>query len=145
MFKRVLVLCQGNICRSPVAAAMLQQRLPQLEVRSAGLGALVGHGADATAAELASANGLDLSEHQAQQVNEALLRWADLVLVMSQRQRVAVGEMAPQSMGKTLLLGRWLSAAGQDIPDPYRKSREAFEHVHRLLAQATEGWVGRLG
>ena len=70
---------------------------------------------------------------------------ADLVLVMSDNQRRAVGELAPEALGKTLPLGKWLdNGQGRDIPDPYRKSREAFEHVHVLLQSAVGEWAKRL-
>ncbi|MCE8025751.1 MULTISPECIES: low molecular weight protein-tyrosine-phosphatase [Halomonadaceae] len=145
MFQRILVVCIGNICRSPVAEAMLRERLPHREFSSAGLGALVGRGVEPTARELAEAEGLDVSAHQARQLTPALLQAADLILVMSDGQRHAVAEMEPAALGKTMLLGRWLDGGkGREIPDPYRKSREAFEHAHELIKQATETWVGKL-
>ncbi|SAE97671.1 Protein-tyrosine-phosphatase [Enterobacter cloacae] len=51
--------------------------------------------------------------------------------------------MAPESRGKSLLFGQWLEP--QDIPDPYRKSREAFEYVFGLLGKASQEWARRLG
>ena len=111
-YTHILVLCQGNICRSPVAEAMLKQRLPNKQVQSAGLVALVGQGAEPTAAEIAMANGLDLSAHIARQVTVDMMQWADLILVMSQVQRSQVGQLVPQAMGKTLLLGHWLDQPG---------------------------------
>lgn len=143
MFDRILVVCIGNICRSPVAEAMLRQALPAKRLGSAGLGALVGQGVDPTARELAEADGLDVSDHQARQLTRELLMEADLVLVMSPGQRRAVGELAPEALGKTMLLGKWLPGEPQ-IPDPYRKSREAFEHVHGLLTDAVGEWTRRL-
>lgn len=62
---------------------------------------------------------------------------------MSGNQRRAVVELAPEALGKTMTLGRWLPGS-PDIPDPYRKSREAFEHVHQLLTKATKEWASRL-
>ncbi|MBF7053196.1 low molecular weight phosphotyrosine protein phosphatase [Halomonas sp. KAO] len=145
MFQRILVVCTGNVCRSPVAEAMLRRALPGKQVASAGLGALVGQNVDLSARELAEAEGLDVSIHQARQLTTEMLINHDLILVMSSGQRRAVGELAPEALGKTMLLGKWLAAGkGLDIPDPYRKSREAFEHVHQLLAEATAGWVARL-
>jgi len=143
MFNRILVVCAGNICRSPVAEAMLRRALPRREIDSAGLGALVGHGVEPTARELAEADGLDVANHQARQLTAEMLVDADLILVMSPGQRRAVGELAPQALGKTMLLGKWLPDE-PEIPDPYRKSREAFEHVHRLLGRATTSWAARL-
>jgi protein-tyrosine phosphatase len=145
MFQRILVVCTGNICRSPVAAALLRQRLPSRQIDSAGLGALVGQPAAPQARALAEADGLDVADHQAQQLTPELINAHDLILVMSDGQRRAVGEVAPEAFGKTLLLGRWLDGGkGQEIPDPYRKSDEVFAHVHRLLKDATDGWVGKL-
>ncbi|MDR5893273.1 low molecular weight phosphotyrosine protein phosphatase [Halomonas mongoliensis] len=143
MFQRILVVCTGNICRSPVAEAMLREALPGRRLGSAGLGALVGHGVEPTARALAEADGLDVAEHQARQLTAEMVGEADLVLVMSPGQRRAVGELAPQALGKTMLLGKWLPGE-PEIPDPYRKSREAFEHVHELLKEATQAWVARL-
>lgn len=145
MFQRILVVCTGNICRSPVAEALLAEALPSRHIESAGLGAVVGHGVEPTARRLGEAEGLDLAGHRAQQLTAEMLQAADLVLVMSEGQRRAAGELAPETLGKTMRLGRWLdSGQGRDIPDPYRKSPEAFEHVHQLLKDATHGWATRL-
>ncbi|WFM70012.1 low molecular weight protein-tyrosine-phosphatase [Halomonas sp. CKK8] len=145
MFNRILVLCTGNICRSPVAAAMLAAKLPEKQIETAGLNAMEGHGVEPRARALAEAEGLDVSEHTARQVTLDILQSADLVLVMSDGQRHAVGQMDPAALGKTMLLGRWLEGGqGREIPDPYRKSREAFEQVHALLKEATGEWARRL-
>lgn len=145
MFQHILIVCTGNICRSPVAQAMLQQRLPRLTVQSAGLGALVGQPVDKQARRLAEADGLDVASHRARQLDADQLSEADLVLVMSSGQRQAVARRWPEALGKTLLLGKWLSKSQEiEIPDPYRKSPEVFEHVHRLLKEATDLWAYRL-
>ena len=143
MFDNILVVCVGNICRSPVAEAMLCRALPDKRIQSAGLGALVGQGVDATARQLAEADGLAVADHRARQLTVEMLQGADLILVMSQGQRRAVGELSPQALGKTMTLGRWLPDE-PEIPDPYRKSRDAFEHVHHLLKDATNAWAKRL-
>ena len=145
MFQRILVVCTGNICRSPVAEAMLREALPGRRLGSAGLGALVGHGVEPTARALAAADGLDVADHQARQLTAEMLQAADLVLVMSDGQRRAIADLAPEALGKTMTLGKWLDGGqGKEIPDPYRKSRGAFEHVHRLLKEATQAWAARL-
>ena len=143
MFNRVLVVCAGNVCRSPLAEAMLRRALPAKQVSSAGLGALVGQNVDPTARELAEADGLNVSAHRARQLSSGMLAEADLVLVMSPGQRRAVGDLAPEALGKTMLLGKWLLDE-PEIPDPYRKSREAFEHVYSLLKEATKAWADKL-
>ncbi|MDW5377036.1 low molecular weight protein-tyrosine-phosphatase [Halomonas sp. HP20-15] len=146
-FSRLLVVCTGNTCRSPVAAALLRARLPALTIESAGLGALVGHGVEPTSRELAEREGLNVESHRARQVTQEMIQWADLVLVMSESQRLAIGKLDPASIGKTFLLGRWsgTSDKGQEIPDPYRKSHEVFEYVHGQLVRAADAWQKKLG
>jgi protein-tyrosine phosphatase len=143
VFNNILVLCIGNICRSPVAAALLKVHLPGKTIQSAGLGALVGHEADPIAAELAAQCGLDISAHRAQQVTTDQLRWADLILVMSEGQRAQVRAQDPTAAGKVMLLSHWLPGK-PDIPDPYKKSREAFTHVHSMLQTAVQAWLTKL-
>lgn len=147
MFQHILVVCTGNICRSPVGEALLKHRLPGKHIESAGLGALIGHGVDPNAACLAEADGLSVSEHQSRQLTAEMVQAADLILVMSESQRRAVSELSPPALGKTMLFGRWLGKPGghsEEIPDPYRKSPEAFAHVHRLLTEAAAAWAARL-
>ncbi|WP_108444451.1 low molecular weight protein-tyrosine-phosphatase [Halomonas denitrificans] len=146
MFHHILVVCTGNICRSPVAAAMLARALPNHRVESAGLGALVDHGVESSARALAEADGLEVAGHRARQLTVEMVREADIVLVMSEGQRQAVADLVPEALGKTMLLGRWLEAGqGRDIPDPYRQAPAVFDAVHRLLCEACEAWAARLG
>lgn len=144
MIEHILVVCTGNICRSPVAAAMLKQLCPGKHIESAGLGAMVGKGVDRTARQLAEAVGLDVTGHVACQLTHEMLQQADLVLVMSHGQRLAVGELSPAALGKTMLFGHWLESKAAEIPDPYRKSEQAFQHVHRQLWHAAQAWAEKL-
>jgi protein-tyrosine phosphatase len=144
MIEQILVVCTGNICRSPVAAAMLKQLCPGKHIESAGLGAMVGQGVAPMARQLAEAVGLDVTGHMARQLSHEMLQQADLVLVMSHGQRLAVGELSPAALGKTMLLGHWLEGDLAEIPDPYRKSEEVFQHVHRRLWHAAKAWAGKL-
>jgi protein-tyrosine phosphatase len=145
MFSTILVVCRGNICRSPVAAAMLAGCLPSHKVSSAGLTACVGEGVDPLARQLAEADGLDVSQHIARQLETALIDQANLVLVMSSEQRRMIANQWPEALGKTLRLGHWLAnGQGMDIPDPYRKPSAVFQHVHEMLKQATHCWLDKL-
>ncbi|KPJ87619.1 MAG: protein tyrosine phosphatase [Gammaproteobacteria bacterium SG8_11] len=139
MFNSILVVCIGNICRSPVAERMLQQLLPEKKISSAGVGALVGHPVDALAAEVAAKYGLDTSGHVARQLTPELCRGQDLILAMSEENREQVYRIAPEARGKVMLIGKWLDDA--EIPDPYKQSRRVHEEAYQLLDLATQSWV----
>ncbi|EKF73301.1 Low molecular weight protein-tyrosine-phosphatase wzb [Alcanivorax hongdengensis A-11-3] len=142
MFERVLVLCDGNICRSPTVAALLAQLKPGKQVSSAGLIGLEGRDMDATARDVARENGLECGPHVARKLNGDLCREADLILVMETRQRDRLIQQYPQASGKTFLLSHW--NGGHDIPDPYKRSRDVFEQIYPMMHKATEAWANKI-
>lgn len=146
MFNKILVVCVGNICRSPSGERILQAKLPNKHIASAGVGTaksdLTGKPADKMAAEVALAHGYSLEGHQAQQLTSDLCRDFDLILVMEKGHIDAVTSIAPEARGKTMLFGQWIGQ--QDIPDPYRLSKEAFDHAYDLIDQAATAWTKKL-
>ncbi|WP_415423477.1 protein tyrosine phosphatase [Serratia marcescens] len=142
MFDSILVVCVGNICRSPTGEHLLKQVLPNKRITSAGISALVGKGADAMAMNIAHAHNLSLEGHIAKQLTKELCREYALILVMEKGHVDAVCRLAPEVRGKTMLFGHWLEQL--EIPDPYRKSAEAFEFVYRLLADSSQKWAQAL-
>jgi len=143
MFNSILVVCTGNICRSPTGERLLRQLLPTKKVDSAGTGALKGHAADATACLVAEKHNLSLADHHGQQFTRQLAQQYDLILVMEKHHQEEVSSIAPEARGKTMLFAHWLN--GKAIPDPYRQSQEAFEHVYQLIEQAAQAWAKKLG
>lgn len=150
MIRKILVVCTGNICRSPVAAALLRRRLPGREIGSAGLSARVREPVHPLAARLAAEEGLDVDGHSARQLTDRMLSEAELVLVMTRAQRRSMLDRSPLLGGKVMLFGRWLGgggasggpgdASGGEIPDPYRKDEDAFRRAHRLMVRAADAW-----
>ena len=140
----ILTVCIGNICRSPVAEALLQSRLPGRKVWSAGLHALVGHAAEPTAQEIAMQHGLDLSSHRAQQLAGWMCSHADLVLVMETSHQQEMEKLYPTARGKIHRLGEFGLPGGFDIADPYRKPRAAFEVSHAAIVRGVDEWVRRI-
>ncbi|NQY63794.1 MAG: low molecular weight phosphotyrosine protein phosphatase [Alteromonadaceae bacterium] len=140
MFNSVLMVCAGNICRSPTAEYLLKSIVKNdaVMVSSAGLAALVGKSADSTAKSIASSFDIDMSEHKGRQLSSQLIAETDLILVMEQRHLTDLHGRYPQARGKTFLLGKWID--NKEIPDPYRQSHEAFEHVYQLINQACNAW-----
>ncbi|EPU4477662.1 protein tyrosine phosphatase [Klebsiella pneumoniae] len=142
MFDSILVVCTGNICRSPIGERILQRAFPGKIIESAGTGALVGQNADRQAYNVASQNGLSLDGHKGRQFTSSLSREYELILVMEKYHMEQIGKIAPEARGKTLLYGQWIGQ--KDIPDPYRKSDEAFFSVYKLIEQASQGWIEKL-
>lgn len=143
-FKHILVVCVGNICRSPTAAHLLREALVDTgcTVESAGLGALVGKPIDADALAVLTEKGHTPAAHEARQITPALLAKADLILVMEKRHLQDIASSAPHVRGKTFLLGKWLGDA--EIPDPFRKDRDAFEHAYTLIDKSVAAWAGKI-
>jgi len=142
MINSILVVCVGNICRSPTGERLLKCALPDKQIASAGLNAMTGYAAEQTASEVAAANGLSLAGHQAQQFTAELSREFDLILVMEKKHIDQITRIDPAARGKTMLMGHWLNQI--EIADPYKRSREAFEAVYGLLENATQKWVNVL-
>ncbi|EEW24760.1 arsenate reductase/protein-tyrosine-phosphatase family protein [Rhodobacter ferrooxidans] len=142
MFSSVLVVCVGNICRSPAGERFLRARLPGLTISSAGIGALVGHAADPTASEAAAARGVSLEGHVARQFTPELGASHDLILVMEPGHRAEIIRLAPQLSGKVMLFDQWTGAKG--IADPYRLSRDFHDRVIDQIASAADAWAGKL-
>ncbi|SDH43466.1 low molecular weight protein-tyrosine-phosphatase [Variovorax sp. OV700] len=137
----VLVVCIGNICRSPMAEVLLAKTLPQITVSSAGTGALIGHPADPIAQALMAERGLDLGYHRARQVTQAMCVEADLILTMDEGQRRHIENNYPLTRGRVFRLAE---TAKLNIPDPYRMGQEAFEHALQLIDAGVKTWAERI-
>ncbi|MGE9549653.1 protein tyrosine phosphatase [Erwinia amylovora] len=142
MINSILVVCVGNICRSPTGERLLKTALPGKQVASAGLSAMVDHAADNTASSVASEHGLSLDGHVARQLTSGMCRDYDLLLVMEKKHVDLVNRINPSVRGKTMLFGHWLNQ--QEIADPYKKSRDAYEATYGLLENAAQKWVNAL-
>lgn len=144
LLKRVLIVCVGNVCRSPTAENLLRGALAHsdIKVSSAGLAALVGEPIEPTARAVLEAHGHPPDEHQAIQLAPTAIRDADLILVMERQHVSNVLDMAPEARGKVLMLGKWQN--DRDISDPYRQGKAAFVHAYALIEEAVNAWAQRL-
>ena len=140
-FDNILVVCVGNICRSPMAEALLKQRYPDKVIDSAGVGALVGHPADPAALEIMTKQQLDITNHVAKQIDENLAKKADLIFTMSDSQTKWIEERWPFCRGKTFKLGHWTD---NDIADPYRHEITAFETAYQDIVDGLEQWADKI-
>lgn len=140
--RSILVVCVGNICRSPLGERVLRVRLPDVTVTSAGIAALVGEPADATAREVGAARGVSLDGHVARQFTADIGASADLILAMEPGHRREISRIAPHLAGRTMLFDQWSGAGG--IPDPYRRPRDFHEAVFKRVSEAADAWAMRL-
>lgn len=137
-FKKVLVVCVGNICRSPIAEYLIKKQNLQLEVSSAGIAALAGHPADEKAKIAAQNLGLDLSQHIAKQLTTHAVAQAELILVMSTRQQRHIEQTWTSARGKPFRLGHWQD---QNISDPFQQDQDVFNKTSQLIALCVADWT----
>ncbi|WP_070990085.1 low molecular weight protein-tyrosine-phosphatase [Halofilum ochraceum] len=144
MFQSVLCVCTGNLCRSPMAAVLLADRLGAdgPSVASAGTGAVVGEPAAEHARAAVAARGLDLEGHRARQVTASLLREHELVLAAEGSHVRALLRIEPAARGRVYRLGHWRD---MDIADPIGRDYADFVTCLDEIAGCLEDWVGRLG
>ncbi|WNC69640.1 protein tyrosine phosphatase [Thalassotalea nanhaiensis] len=143
MFNKILTVCIGNICRSPSAERILMDLLPNKEISSAGIGALVDHGIEKHAAELLVNAGYNADDHNARQVNTDIINDADLILVMEKKHQHVLMQKFPSASGKIMLLGKWHNE--EEIPDPYKKSQDVFNHTFVLIKKNAQAWADKIG
>jgi protein-tyrosine-phosphatase len=106
---RVLFVCTGNSCRSPMAEGILKKMLREnevdnFEVSSAGISTLSGVPATLFAMEVCKARNVDLSQHRSRQLNKRILRKADLILAMSDEHMEYVGKVDKSALDRSYLL-----------------------------------------
>lgn len=144
------MVCTGNVCRSPLAAAMLQQRLAErgisdVEVVSAGTSAAEGEPASEGSYLVALEHGVDLSAHVARMLTRDLIDNADLVLCMSEHHVQRSSELG--GAGRSYLLGAYAGRKGNDaiVEDPFggdlREYRSTYEQLDALITDVLERLV----
>lgn len=129
--RRILVVCLGNHCRSPFAAAVLAHLGgPTVHVRSAGIHPKwIGKPADPAMVAAAAHYGYDLTRHRGTQIDHNLMHWADLILAMDNANMAALHGLTdtPTRATLTLYLG------DQDVPDPWGKPDEAYVACAQII------------
>ena len=141
--KSILMVCRGNICRSPMAEAYFRHQFKEssITICSAGISALVNYPADTKAQEVMMKLGIDLSNHRATQLSNDLVRKADLIFVMTKSQLHTVVRGYMTAKGKTFLLGHWHDF---EILDPYTQPYEEFESAFEQIELAWQDWKSRI-
>ncbi|MBP1152830.1 low molecular weight protein-tyrosine-phosphatase [Methylocaldum sp. RMAD-M] len=145
MDKRILIVCVGNICRSPMGEALWNHRRMEFEVStsavSAGLAATADRSIHPITRHLLLEKGIDVPEQRSRPLELAMLREADLVLVMETWHKAKVQRLAPFLRGRVYTLGHW---QGYEIPDPYNASEAMFRSVFQLIDRGVCEWLRKL-
>jgi protein-tyrosine-phosphatase len=116
---RVLFLCHGNICRSPLAAALAARQFPNAAFLSAGFYPATGRSSPDFVLSAAGKLGVDLVAHRSQLVSAQLINEAGLVVIMDVRNRELLKIEFPHALEKTVFLGMLLPQPKLEIKDPY--------------------------
>lgn len=147
--RRVLVLCLGNICRSPFAEHYLRRvskdrGLSSLAIESAGFLHHDGLRTPTRFVELVRSHGVDLSGHRARRVTQQQIDDADMILLMDAQNLRALQHEFPHATHKTFLIGLLSAQGPAEIPDPYMLSIGEAEASYQKLAEACSATIRRL-
>ena len=140
--RSILVVCVGNLCRSPTGQYLLAGCLPNVSVSSAGLMARKDKPACSVATEVAAENGLDISTHATRRLTPELVMQSDLILAMEAAHVRDIHTLVPYAQGKVLLFGKW--GGETEIPDPYRRSKSIYDAVFAQLKSHARQWADKL-
>jgi protein-tyrosine phosphatase len=141
---RILFLCYGNICRSPVAAAMAGASLAGVEIRSAGFHRVAERSTPEHVRRAASRAGCDMTRHASRRVSAEDIRTADLIVCMDAENLEHLQREFPEAMARATLLGLFAAPPCLEIEDPYSLSEERTDGVMSAIRAGIDGLARRL-
>ena len=150
MKTRVLMVCLGNICRSPLAEGILKSKVDpeKVFVDSAGTGDWhVDSEPDKRSIAIASKNGLDISQQRGRQFSKKDFQDFDHIFVMDNsnfKDVIAMAETDEERQKVHLILEEIFPSENVDVPDPYHGGDQGFENVYMMLDEATDELKSKL-
>jgi len=141
----IMMVCAGNMCRSPFAEHYMRLRLQQAgqhgECFSRGLLAMPGRKVPEVAQKVGTEFGVDMHTHISQTMLAPDVERAALILVMEPKQRQHLSKVRPSSIGKVFVLSQPLG--GKAIPDPMGKDEAYFRKVYADITHMVDAWLQR--
>ncbi|WP_313373863.1 low molecular weight protein-tyrosine-phosphatase [Chishuiella sp.] len=142
---KILMVCLGNICRSPLAEGILQSKVGDKHlIDSAGTGNWhVGEQPDRRSVAVAKKHGVDISDQRAMHFNPVFFDEFDLIFAMDKQNSIDLQKLArtQEEQDKVKLILKEGTGLSHNVPDPYYDGEDAFEHVYQLLDEATDGII----
>ena len=142
--RRVLFVCEGNTCRSPMAEAIFNDRFEDREARarSAGLSVIAGQVLAEEAAEALREWGIEAGSRPSRQIRTRGVRDADLIVSMTKSQKARLKLLFPEAEDRIFAMADFLD--GQDVGDPFGQAIHAYRRVRDQLGTAMQGILDRL-
>ena len=146
MFKSILFVCVGNICRSPAAEywarhELHKSKLDDISVMSAGIHAMQSFPIAPEMQEILNKFDIDARDHFGKQIDSNHIKNAEIIFTMETWQKEELSFAFPNSRGKIFTLGKWRN---EEIIDPYRKTQTVFESVFDSIQKNWGMWQSKL-
>jgi len=146
--KRIVFVCSGNICRSPMAAAITNNKLKSRQepaaIISCGTLNIMHRPAAKEAIQAMAEHDIDIESHRSQGVSVGLLRMADFVVVMAPKHERFILESAPELAPKIVRIWEYAQAPLDEIADPVNQDLPAFRACRDLLEESIDSWLNSI-
>lgn len=142
--KKILMVCLGNICRSPLAEGILKSKVDanKVQVDSAGTSAThEGELPDPRSIEVAQLHGIDITDQRSRPFEKNDFKVFDLIYVMDQSNLnnvLRIASCAKEKEKVKLIMDEILPGESQEVPDPYYGGNQGFENVYQMLDKACD-------
>ena len=134
---KIVIVCTGNTCRSPIAEALIKKKFPDEDVISRGLYVALPSGPSKNACEIMNEKGLDIRAHISCQLDEKDVEEADVLLTMTKSQKEKIIRVIPEAKGKVYTLCEYVGIEG-DITDPFGGNLEAYRKCAAIIEKCVE-------